>query len=168
MAALASVGAKCSATNQDDNNFDRANSVSVTFGIKMMNAFRCYTREELQEFMLGKLPVPKTEEITDHLDQCSTCEDTVIGLEKASDTLVNLLAGSDADSSPATYQKNPDYDRAATVAQQVINSWVAHTDSSPQRSVDQQTIGDYEIIQTLARGGMGTVSYTHLTLPTKA
>ena len=123
----------------------------------MMNAFRCYTREELQEFMLGKLPVPKTEEITDHLDQCSTCEDTVIGLEKASDTLVNLLAGSDADSSPATYQKNPDYDRAATAAQQVINSWVAHTDSSPQRSVDQQTIGDYEIIQTLARGGMGSV-----------
>ena len=123
----------------------------------MMNAFRCYTREELQEFMLGKLPVPKTEEITDHLDQCSTCEDTVIGLEKASDTLVNLLAGSDADSSPAAYQKNPDYDRAATAAQQVINSWVAHTDSSPQRSVDQQTIGDYEIIQTLARGGMGSV-----------
>ena len=144
-------------TTRDDNNFDQANSVSVTFGIKKMNVFRCYTREELNEFMLGKLTVPRAEEFTEHLDHCSTCEDTVIGLEKASDTLVNLLAGSDADAAPAAYQKNPDYDRAATAAQQVINSWMAHTDSSPQRSVDQQKIGDYEIIQTLARGGMGSV-----------
>ena len=122
-----------------------------------MNVFRCYTRAELHDFMLGKLPVQKTEEITDHLDQCHICEDTVVGLEKSSDTLVNLLAGSPADSSPAVYEKNPDYDRAATAAQQVINSWVAHSESITDRTSDHRTIGDYEIVQTLARGGMGSV-----------
>ena len=122
-----------------------------------MNVFRCYTRAELSDFMLGKLEAQKTEEITQHLDQCHICEDTVVGLEKSSDTLVNLLAGAPTDSSPAAYDKNPDYERAATAAQQVISSWVAHTESIPNRTSDHKTIGDYEIVQTLARGGMGSV-----------
>jgi len=122
-----------------------------------MNVLNCYTRDELKDFMLGKLPVLKSEEISVHLDQCPTCEDTVVGLEKASDTLIDLLSGAEVDSSQAAYEKNPDYDRAATAAQQVVNSWINQSDELSQRSVDQQKIGDYEIVETLARGGMGSV-----------
>ena len=54
-----------------------------------MNAFECYTRDQLHEFLLGKLPEEKTNVIASHLDHCAVCEDTIVGLEASGDTPVS-------------------------------------------------------------------------------
>ena len=121
-----------------------------------MNVFRCYTREELRSFLLGTTDNEKCNEIAAHLDECGVCEDTVVGLESSSDTLVSVLGKPPAKATdeigPAVYQQNPDFDRALKAAHQI---GIARSDGSYESSLKQ--IGDYEIVETLARGGMGSV-----------
>ena len=121
-----------------------------------MNVFRCYTREELRSFLLGTTDNEKCDEIAAHLDECGVCEDTVVGLESSSDTLVSVLGKPPAKATdeigPAVYQQNPDFDRALKAAHQI---GIARSDGSYESSLKQ--IGDYEIVETLARGGMGSV-----------
>ena len=66
-----------------------------------MNFVKCYSRDQLQEFLLGKLPNEKSHLVAQHLDHCEICEDTIVGLESASDTLVDLLQKKTPDPDPS-------------------------------------------------------------------
>jgi hypothetical protein len=121
----------------------------------MQESIRCLTRDELKSFLLGKFPDDYSDQISQHLDQCNTCEDTVVGLEQTSDSLLDSLKSPEiaSDSIPACYEQNADYDLAIAAAQQVFQK---ESDSAePSGSI--QRIGDYEILTTIGRGGMGSV-----------
>ncbi|MCR4413515.1 MAG: protein kinase, partial [Thermoguttaceae bacterium] len=54
----------------------------------------CPSREELAHFAVGKLPSPAAEAIAGHLEVCEVCAEIVVGLDRATDTLVDQLRDS--------------------------------------------------------------------------
>ena len=129
-----------------------------------MNFVDCYTRDQLQDFLLGKLPEDKSTLVAQHLDHCDVCEDTIVGLEAASDTLVNLLLDQAADgndhpdSNPVGVSTEseslPEFRDALARIQNLEFDQNPNRDSAPQVV---QRIGEYEIGQQIASGGMGSV-----------
>lgn len=128
-----------------------------------MNFVECYTRDQLQDFLLGKLPDEKSGIVAQHLDHCEICEDTIVGLESASDTLVNLLRGdqdtSDSGSKDFSIEQeiapesSPEFRRA--IKRIVHFDFESDDAATPPKPIQQ--IGDYEIGQQIATGGMGSV-----------
>ena len=118
-----------------------------------MNA-TCYSRDELKSFILGRLPDSTLDEISNHLDECDTCEDTVVGLEKTTDTLISHI------------HKKLESDNAASASEPYLNHAISELlnpsrqrpSSSPTRPTPNlEAIGPYNILKPLAAGGMGTV-----------
>lgn len=116
---------------------------------------RCYTRDELKSFVLGNLPGDVLCQISDHLDDCNVCEDTIVGLDQTNDSLLESLKsvrpGDHGYVSP--HEKNADYELAVAAAHQLNQG----QDSNAEPSLEPTRIGDYEIIATIGCGGMGSV-----------
>jgi serine/threonine protein kinase len=87
----------------------------------------CPTLEELKSFNLGDLPDDALEELGAHLENCPLCEATARALDELSDAVVEA------------------YRESALVAP------LAEPAASPQ------SVGEYEILDELGRGGMGVV-----------
>ena len=51
----------------------------------------CPDREQLSEFLLGKLPENDASDVIEHIEDCPQCEDTVQALETEIDPLVAAL-----------------------------------------------------------------------------
>ena len=116
---------------------------------------RCYTRDELKSFVLGNLPGDVLCQISDHLDDCDVCEDTIVGLDQTSDSLLESLKsvrpGEHGYVSP--HEENADYELAVAAAHQL--NYEQNSNAEP--SLEPTRIGDYEIIATIGCGGMGSV-----------
>ena len=148
-----------------------------------MNIIDCFTREQLQQYVLGKLPHEVCDQISTHLDDCEVCEDTIVGLDPTNDTLVDLLADSlDSESNRIESNENesgfsnssgfplkdsqsneesPEFQLAVeSIRSQNFQSGDASITPIPDTQVDQAIgvqIGDYELEQQIASGGMGSV-----------
>lgn len=86
---------------------------------------------ELSDFILGKLASPSSDWIEEHLDQCVPCQETLLELSADEDTFVNALrGGSDVE------LEDPDLS---------------------QSSNGPAMLRDYELVERLGQGGMGTV-----------
>ena len=117
----------------------------------------CYSRDELKRFILGRLPDSTLDEISIHLDQCNTCEDTVVGLEKTTDTLVTHIQQK-IESDSASQVKNEPY--LTNAINELLERPSPHFNSSapPQSGYGKlDRLGVYKILEPLASGGMGTV-----------
>ena len=116
---------------------------------------RCYTRDELKSFVLGNLSEEILCQISDHLDSCDVCEDTIVGMDQTSDSLVESLKAVKPKGSGhvSPYDQNPDFELAVAAAHQQMHRQEPNTESS----LEPTRIGDYEIISTIGRGGMGSV-----------
>lgn len=124
----------------------------------------CYSRDQLQDFLLGKLPDEKCGLIAEHLDHCEICEDTIVGLESASDTLVELLRintrssshHQDTDSALNSQTPNslPEFRNAL---RRINNFEFDRTNVADTKPQLLEQIGEYEIGAQIASGGMGSV-----------
>lgn len=121
-----------------------------------MNFARCYTRNELKDYLLGKLSEIQSDLVSEHLSECNICEDTVVGLDNESDTFVKQLCGAPgAELAIADPMVHKTVERAKKIGTQ---SWKAS--SSPENANSLTTlnqVGDYELLEQLGAGGMGSV-----------
>jgi serine/threonine protein kinase len=121
-----------------------------------MPTLNCPPREMLLGFARGDLPDDKIETVSDHLESCAGCEDTVALFEGQSDTFIGRLQTPVVKS---RFADEPEFDRAVAAAKAVAREPdVAAT----QPAVETQDnslgrIGDYQLLAKLGHGGMGTV-----------
>ncbi|QDT01664.1 Serine/threonine-protein kinase PknF [Rubripirellula lacrimiformis] len=112
----------------------------------MMTATKCPPSDRLKDFTLGRLPDHDSDELLVHLADCSKCQNELDGFDSEDDSLVDALRDGDA-ASP--WNIEPDCQLAVDRAIHAIGS---------TGSLDHAaTIGEYEIIRPLGRGGMGNV-----------
>src|SRR5207302_677439 len=112
-----------------------------------MRGALCPTEEELADYLVGVLANDRHEHLTGHLDSCAECQ-ARIGLLAQSPDTYSSHAGPIAP--PDAFAGEPQLQQALARAQDLGCPPVADT-------VPLDQIGDYGILEEIARGGMGVV-----------
>ncbi|MCA9150898.1 MAG: protein kinase [Planctomycetales bacterium] len=123
----------------------------------------CYSPDELRDFALGKLTERNAAEVEQHLQSCSSCEETIASLDEATDSLIRDLKQPVVVAS--SYAADSVFQRALQQVQSdPFQPNVNHpAPSSPESSspgpshAAPDTLRDYQIVEPLGQGGMGTV-----------
>ena len=112
----------------------------------------CYAVDTLQAYLDGWSDDAVSERIEHHVSQCQSCEETLVALEKESDTLVARLRENAANRSVASRSESAIVD-ALRRSSRIISE---ETQSIEGVSLPDQ-VGPYELIRPIGNGGMGTV-----------
>ncbi|TWU05532.1 protein kinase domain-containing protein [Stieleria varia] len=122
----------------------------------MMTATQCPTPDLLRDMTLGILPGTESDALLEHLKSCPTCQSELETLDKTEDSLIADLRSKEPSSSQTG---DPENEPACSVA--VAKALGALAIAHQSRSNDElelpHSIGEYEIIAPLGRGGMGNV-----------
>jgi serine/threonine protein kinase/Leucine-rich repeat (LRR) protein len=106
----------------------------------------CPSADELREFVAGRLGSQRTDEVALHLEHCTACQATLESFDDAE-------ASIDAVVTPGgglQFAGEPHCGRAVDAAARDSSS-AGHTIIAPQR------VGEFELLEPLGEGGMGTV-----------
>ncbi|MCA9065489.1 MAG: protein kinase, partial [Planctomycetaceae bacterium] len=112
----------------------------------------CLSHEELRAWSLGQLDEDTSERIADHLAECTVCEETIASFDGSADSLLVNIRGSSLDES-GTSDDSQAVVREAL--QQIPNPW--ENRGSDSAIVPNEHLRDYELLEALGTGGMGTV-----------
>jgi serine/threonine protein kinase len=118
----------------------------------------CYSREQLEGYLSGELADPMSDQIEDHVADCSTCEDSLSELDASDNTLIRTLrlkSGVPASDEPVWVERVAGSPFEVPVDEQAVDAKA----ESPSR------LGDYELQNVIGRGGMSVVfsaRHTHL------
>ncbi|MCH7726307.1 MAG: serine/threonine protein kinase [Planctomycetes bacterium] len=116
------------------------------------------SREELAGLVLGTLAEDQVDEVSDHIDQCSQCEETLRELETASDDVIRTIRGPRI---KGKYEHESDCQQLVSVIEAIGRepSFVSARGSGvpTEDQADLGTIRDYQLLAKLGEGGMGTV-----------
>ena len=124
--------------------FLEANSMNAT----------CPTTKELRSLSLGQLPEEQSDNLILHLRQCETCQMEMESLDDSDDTFVEQLKSVSSDSQNE-FLGEDDCRIASARALAALAS--AETEYGTTMDRIPKTIGEYEIIRPIGRGGMGQV-----------
>lgn len=114
----------------------------------------CFSRDELRSYLLGELPEPRSGNVALHVEECIDCEATVSELDLESDTLIESLREPVAVPEPASAYRLA-AKRAMSYMQQSFDEPTSNQFECGSPEVPR--LRDYELLEPLARGGMGTV-----------
>ena len=111
----------------------------------------CVDRSELENFLRGKIPENRAEQIAIHVDDCETCQDTVVHLAGAEDTFVAGLKQQE-DSPQHSVERENAFKHGL---QRLLNGMTRPTTQGEVLPPEQ--IGPYVLEEPLGSGGMGHV-----------
>lgn len=113
-----------------------------------MTETQCLAREKLRSYVLGELPEPESFRVSSHLEECSDCEATVSALDRESDTLIESLRTPVVQPEPVSVYR---------LAAKRVAACLPDPSHDADQNTPLRTLRDYELIEPLARGGMGMV-----------
>ena len=118
----------------------------------------CFSRDDLRTYLTGWSGQALAGAIENHLQQCPSCEDTLLSLERDSDTLIQRLR---TERSPSQMD-DPEIDDPVLEAAFRRSRAIVPTESgsfSSDRSPHPTpaSIGAYQLVRPIGSGGMGTV-----------
>ncbi len=111
----------------------------------------CPPREQLGDFLLGRLSAETLDSISDHLETCASCETQVVRMEGGRDSLLDALALPDGD---VECLSEPELESVLGR----VRAWSSAGDQPATAMLDEGSrLGPYQILNKLGNGGMGSV-----------
>jgi len=118
----------------------------------------CPSREMFLQYSLGLVSEEQSNYLADHLESCPNCQDVVMTLDDADDTVVGRLR---TPLSGESFLAEPQLQRALAAAIAMPLPMTKTTDGADSEggpaSDMPKTLGEYQLLEELGRGGMGTV-----------
>ncbi len=109
----------------------------------------CPATETLRDFASGKLSEVQCDEVSDHIRDCQQCQGQLAEVDRLEDTFAGQLRDSTVNES---FQEESECRLAMAKALSVL----AEPDASATDNLPS-SIGEYDIVRQLGRGGMGSV-----------
>ncbi|MGB7342757.1 MAG: protein kinase [Pirellulaceae bacterium] len=118
----------------------------------MMTATECPTADRLRAFSLGCLSEHESDDLLSHLQTCNNCKSELETIDDGEDSLISSLRTPDEF---IDLEDEPDCQLALAKA---LGALAQATDSIAATDLQlPTTIGEYEIVRPIGRGGMGSV-----------
>ena len=115
----------------------------------------CSSREQLRDYVVGKLPLAAAEAVMTHLDQCPECLAILPTLGDADETLIVAIR------SPVPEDPFAGEPERKEFLSRVRNMFTASGRKSGQEPATEQELpgdlGEYQLLEKLGEGGMGAV-----------
>lgn len=124
----------------------------------MMTATACPSAEKIRALSLGQLADEPSDALFEHIRTCATCKSELETVEDNEDSLIASLRSPAADeqySLQQQYDAEPDCKVAMAKALGAL-ALAEQVDTTDLSDIPSR-IGEYEVVEPLGRGGMGTV-----------
>lgn len=119
-----------------------------------MIAAHCPDLDDLQKYLSGRLDSIAAADLESHLDQCESCEQTIDQIEAESDTMVEVLRKWKSSDRVSSVDASPEIAAAQAFSANLADRLKV---ASHLTMATSPTIGAYQLIRLLGRGGMGAV-----------
>ena len=129
----------------------------------------CPSNDQLSSYLKGGLPEPEAIAIEDHLSECEKCESAVRTLDQLGGTLISILREAEVEQEPFLAEpqfrqaveaicKLPEGENPPVNVSKEEGRPLPHPGPLPEsEGTARRTLGEYEIVERLPGGGMGTL-----------
>ncbi len=115
----------------------------------------CPSQEQLKSLSLGQLSEEQSDQMLVHLRGCESCQEEIGSIDTCEDTFVGSLRTVSNDDQNEFMQED-EFRLASARALAALATLEVDSDESLPSEIPK-TIGEYEIVRSLGRGGMGHV-----------
>ena len=118
-----------------------------------MDDSQCEDSGTLRAYALGQLTEEQSDAVAAHVAACSACEETLAGFDDTADLLVDAVREIGDHAAAADADDQELQDALGRIIDPLRQDSI--DDSQPDHTAER--IGDYELLEPLGHGGMGTV-----------
>ncbi len=117
---------------------------------------RCFDRAVLIDFALGKLPHEEFDRVAAEVETCPDCQAVLETLDDVEDSVLRDLKGGGSRAGQVSPELAAQIRKAEDISRVVWGSQASNADETTD-ALPPQRLGQYELLQQIGRGGMGTV-----------